>query len=86
MTLSITLLCHYAECRILFIVMLIVIMPSVFMLYVIMDCRGAFPLMFNGTYVLTYLIKVRLKSITVTLFKIVASMKVTLGKMARHSG
>jgi hypothetical protein len=36
MTLSITMLCHYAECRVLFIIMLSVIMLSVVMLSVIM--------------------------------------------------
>jgi hypothetical protein len=36
MTLSTTMLCHYAECRVLFINMLILIMLSVVMLNVIM--------------------------------------------------
>ncbi len=36
MTLNITMLCHYAECRILFIVMLNVFMLSVIMLSIVM--------------------------------------------------
>ncbi len=35
MALSITMLCHYAECHILFIIMLNAIMPSVIMLSVV---------------------------------------------------